>query len=64
MTKIPKMTKAQFEYIAGLMAEIRPNYSHSAEYDQWEQTVKAMAIAFTWTNDNFDRAKFGEACGV
>ncbi len=64
MTKIPKMTKAHFEYLAGLMAEIRPNYSHSAEYDQWEHTVKALAIALTWTNDNFDRVKFAERAGV
>ncbi len=64
MTKIPKMTKAQFEYLAGLMAEIRPTITHSAEYDQWEHTVKALTIALTWTNDNFDRVKFAERAGV
>ena len=61
MTKAPKMTKAHFKFLAGLMAEIEPSrdvYAH----DQWAQTVKAMGLALTWTNDNFDRIKFEAAC--
>jgi hypothetical protein len=64
VTKHPKMTKAHFEYLAGLMNEIRPTPTHSSEYDQWERTVLAMGIALTWTNPNFDRYKFAEACGA
>lgn len=63
MTKAPKMTKAHFKFLAGLMAEIEPA-GDTIEHDQWVQTVKAMGIALTWTNPNFDRIKFAEACGL
>lgn len=63
MVKAPKMTKAHFKYLAGLMVEIQPDPSHVAEYNQWVQTVRGMAIALTWTNDNFDKAEFKAACG-
>lgn len=58
------MTRAHFKYLAGLMADIQPDPMLDVlEYQQWEQTVNAMAIALTWTNDNFDKAKFKVACG-
>lgn len=63
MVKAPKMTRAHFKYLAGLMAEIQPDPCQLAEYDQWAGTVDAMAIALTWTNDNFDKAAFKAACG-
>lgn len=63
MTKAPKMTRAHFKYLAGLMAEIQPTEPQSPEWFQWAGTVDAMAIALTWTNDNFDKAAFKAACG-
>ena len=57
------MTRAHFKYLAGLMAEIRPSMTHDEEYRQWAYTVDAMAVALTWTNDNFDKAAFKAACG-
>ena len=63
MTKAPKMTKAHFKFLAGLMAEIEPA-SDTIEHDQWLQTVKAMTLALTWTNPTFDQTKFIDECGV
>lgn len=63
-TKIPKMSRAHFKYLAGLMAEIRPSPTYLEEYNQWVHTVRALAIALTWTNDNFDKAAFMTACGM
>lgn len=63
--KIPKMSRSHFKYLAGLMADIRPDATLDVlEYQQWEHTVNSMAIALTWTNDNFDRFAFKAACGV
>ena len=64
MTKAPKMSRAHFKYLAGLMAEVRPADSHADELRQWEHTVQAMAVALTWTNDNFDKGAFTAACGM
>ncbi len=63
MTNAPKMTKAHFNFLAGLMAEIEPAHD-TIEHEQWAQTVKAMGIALTWTNPMFDRTKFVAECGV
>jgi hypothetical protein len=64
MTKIPKMTRAHFQYLAGLLNEIQPDHTlYPVEHDQWEHTVRAMGIALTWTNDSFNKGKFYDACG-
>jgi hypothetical protein len=62
MTKVPKMTRAHFQYLAGLMAEMQPT-ARGPEWFQWANTVDGMAIALTWTNDNFNKAAFKAACG-
>ena len=64
MVKTPKMTRAHFKYLAALMAVSRPCPTLLAEYDQWLRSVEEMAIALSWTNDTFDKAKFVTACGA
>lgn len=65
MTKAPKMSRAHFKFLAGLLAEIEPiDPFDTAEHNQWAHTVRSLAVALTWTNDSFDRTKFEEACGL
>jgi hypothetical protein len=63
MTKAPKMSRAHFKFLAGLLAEIEPTGA-PVEHNQWAHTVRSLAVALTWTNDQFDRSKFEEACGL
>jgi hypothetical protein len=59
---MPKMTRAHFQLLADIFAEVRPSSVISDEYDQWAQTVEKFATRLKATNPNFQAGRFVDAC--
>lgn len=60
------MSKMHFQRLASLLRSLKPVItSDNADlYQQWEQTVYAIAGVCGSFNPRFDRTRFVDACGV
>jgi len=53
-----------FSFIAGVLADVRPDGTNSADLATWEMTVSHFASACARSNPRFNRGRFLAACGT
>ena len=64
MTKLPRMTKSQFEYLADILNKTRPSMVDVQRFHQWAYVASMFGSALNRTNPNFDFVKWYDACGL
>jgi hypothetical protein len=58
------MTRKHYILIASSLLSTRPPKRQHVRYTQWHTTVNDLALDLRLNNNNFDRQRFLEACGL
>lgn len=65
---MPSMTRKDYELIAGVLKELKREWSTDpymqGAFAQWQRTVHEFTSALATTNPAFDPMRFARACGA